>query len=81
VTNDEMKAGRFARLARARRVWKFIQDNAVAGRTTYAANYLSAVKLTPKAVLSGAIRLSGSHVEVARGRHWDSLNGCKFTAR
>ncbi len=80
LTNDQMIPNRFARLARARKVWSFITTQTEAGRTVHAANYLSVVKLTQKTVASGAVRLRGFHVEIARGKKWDSIMGCKFSA-
>ncbi len=80
LTNAQMIPGRFLRLARARRVWAFVTTNTAAGRTVSARNALSIVKITKKTVESGAVRLRGFHVEIARGKRWDSIMGCSFSA-
>lgn len=59
-------------------IWDWINARWDSGMTVYATNYLSSLKITPKN--RSMVRLNGSHVEVQRGRHWDSIIGCKITA-
>jgi len=63
------------------KIWAFITEHTAAGRTVYAANYLQIIPITAKTVKNELVRLRNGHVEVCRGKRWDSLNYCKFTAR
>jgi len=65
----------------AERLFGFISTHLDAGRTVYASNYLRVIPMTPKN--RALIRLSAdrNHVEVSFGKRWDSINGCKITAR
>lgn len=49
------------------------------GRTVYATTYLVQIRITAKH--RDCLRVSGDHCEVQRGKHWDSINGCRITAR
>lgn len=61
------------------KIYNFIMQQLDAGRTVYATTYLRSIKIAPKH--RAMVRLSGKHCEVQRGRSWDSINGCKITAR
>jgi len=78
LTNDQMIPNRFARMARARRVYNFIKTQAEAGRTVCATNYATQTRITAKHL--PMVRLTKMDVLVQRGKHWDSILGCKITA-
>lgn len=46
--------------------------------TVYATNYLQSIKITPKN--RDLVRLNGDHIEVRRGKRWESINGMKLEA-
>lgn len=62
----------------AQRMYEFIMSQLDAGRIVQATNYLTCIRLSAKH--REAIRLLGNHVEVRRGKRWDSIIGCKITA-
>lgn len=62
----------------ANKMYDWIMARLDEGRTVYATNYLRSVKIAPKH--RAMVRLRGNHVEVQRGKHWDSIVGCKITA-
>lgn len=78
LTNSEMKAGRFARWALARRKLAFIRSNIEAGRTVQVANYLHAYRLTSKHVEMVKATKSGLYLQ--RGKRWDCIDGCSIRA-
>ena len=61
-------------------IFDWINARHAEGMTVYATTYLKSIKITKRAVERGLVRVNGPHCEVARGRHWDSINGCKITA-
>lgn len=60
-------------------IYDWIMERLTEGRTVYIATALRITYVRPKD--RWAIRLNGAHCELARGRHWDSINGCNLTAR
>jgi hypothetical protein len=51
------------------------------GLTVYATTYLRSIKITKRNLDRGQVRVAGQHCEVQMGKRWDSINGCKITAR
>lgn len=83
LTNDQMKPNRFARLHSARKRLAFIRNNLAAGRDVYLCTYTKMTKFQPKhlADLDVFFKATKSGLYVARGRNWDSIDGCKLVAQ
>lgn len=62
----------------AQKMYDWIVARLTEGRTVYATNYLTVIKIAPKH--RETVRLRGNHVEVQRGKRWDSIIYCKITA-
>ena len=60
-------------------IYNWIMERLDEGRTVYATNYLRSFKITAKH--RDCVRLSGDHCEIQLGRRWDSINGCRISAR
>ena len=67
-------------MALANRIWKFVDEQTRLGRTVRFVNALTDLRVERKHVEAGAIRLRGEHVEVQRGRRWDSVMGMRVSA-
>lgn len=66
---------------RATKIWDFIKLHTDAGRTVYIKTATRITIIKAKHVAAGLIRVRNGHVEVVRGKHWDSVNFCSFEAR
>lgn len=78
MTNEQMKAGRFLKLAKARRMFRFITANLKAGNSV---SLTTATRSTNyKAKHIDMFRLQGGDVLVQRGKSWDCINYVKVTA-
>lgn len=78
MTNEQMKAGRFLKMQKARRMFRFIQTNLVAGNSVSVTTYTRSVNYKPKH--KDMFKLSGSSVYVQRGKNWDCIDLCRITA-
>lgn len=78
MTNEQMKAGRFIALHKARRMFRFIISNLEAGNTVSITTYTKSVNYKPKH--KGMFKLCGRDVLVQRGKSWDCINLCRVTA-
>lgn len=65
-------------MSQGEKIYNWITARHAEGRTVYATTYLKSIKIAPKH--ADLVRLHNGHCEVARGRHWDSINFCKITA-
>ena len=61
------------------KIYDWVMERLDEGRTVYFTTYLRSTYIKKKH--AHMIRVSGAHCEIQRGRHWDSVNGCKITAR
>lgn len=78
MTNEQMKAGRFLKMAKARRMFRFIISNLAAGNSV---SLTTATRSTNyKAKHIDMFRLAGGSVYVQRGKNWDCINGVRVTA-
>lgn len=77
LTNDQMKAGRFIRFHKARKLVKAINAHLEAGRTVQFTTYTTALRLTRKHI--GMLKATKSGVYVQRGKSWDCVDGCKIS--
>lgn len=78
MTNDQMKAGRFLALHKARRMFRFIISNLEAGNSVSVTTYTKSVNYKPKHI--AMFKIVGRDVYVQRGKSWDCINGCRITA-
>ena len=60
------------------KIHDWIKAQHAAGRTVYIHTCLKVIRVSPKR--ADCIRYSAGHCQVARGKYWDSVNYCKFTA-
>jgi hypothetical protein len=79
MTNEQMKAGRFAKWHLARRKAKFIADHLAAGRTVYIATSLRITKLSAKH--ADMIKATKGGLFMQAGKRWDCIDYCQITAR
>jgi hypothetical protein len=78
MTNEQMKAGRFLKLAKARRMFRFITSNLEAGNSV---SLTTATRSTNyKAKHKDMFKLAGASVYVQRGKNWDCIDYCRVTA-
>ena len=63
---------------RGKQIYDWIMARLDEGYTVYASTHLKRIEIKPKH--RGLVRLNGAHCEVARGRHWDSINFCRIEA-
>ncbi len=61
-------------------IYNWIKERVDEGCTAYATTCLRSIKITAGTFTRGLIRYRNGHCEVARGRHWDSINFCKISA-
>jgi hypothetical protein len=78
MTNEQMKPGRFLKLHKARRMFRFILGNLDAGNSVSLTTYTRSVNY--KAKHRAMFKLVGSSVYVQRGKAWDCIDGCRITA-
>jgi hypothetical protein len=78
LTNDQMKAGRYARWAAARKKVAWINDQLSRGRTVQLTTYTRATRYTAKSAIAFKATRTGAYVQ--RGRHWDCIDGCDLRA-
>lgn len=78
MTNDQMKAGRFARFQAAKRKVSWIVGHLEAGRTVQLTTYTRAVRYTRKHV--GMFKATKSGAYVQRGKSWDCFDGSHVKA-
>ena len=78
MTNEQMKAGRFLKLHKARRMFRFIVANLEAGNSVSLTTYTRSVNY--KAKHKAMFKLAGSSVYVQRGKNWDCIDLCRVTA-
>ena len=57
-------------------IYQFITEALATGRTVYASTYLVTIAISKKHLDRGLVRVRDGHCEVARGKRWDSINGC-----
>lgn len=62
-----------------RLIYNWIVAQHAKGLTVYASTAMRAIKIAPKHI--DRVRVSGNHCEVMRGRHWDSINYTRISAR
>jgi hypothetical protein len=78
MTNEDMKAGRFARLACARKRLAFINRAFAAGKTVCLTTYTKQTRYTAKH--ADMFRATKSGLYVQSGKNWLCADGCKITA-
>ena len=66
---------------RGERIFTWITERLAEGYTVYASTAWKHTKITARVLEQGLIRLHGDHCEVSRGKHWDSINYSRLTAR
>lgn len=74
MTNDEMKANRFARWAKARKTVAAIKEQLAKGRTVQITTYTKAVRY--KAVHAEMFKATRNGAFVQRGKSWDCIDYC-----
>lgn len=74
MTNDQMKANRFARWHIARRKVAFIREQLAAGRTIYICTALRATKLSAKHADMVKATKSGAYLQA--GKSWVCIDYC-----
>ncbi len=78
MTNDQMKAGRFLSLHKARRMFRFISANLAAGNEIQLTTYTRSTVY--KAKHAAMFKINGTSVYVQRGKSWDCINGVHVRA-
>lgn len=78
MTNEQMKAGRFLALHKARRMFRFIVANLEAGNSVSITTYTKSTNYKAKHI--AMFKIVGKDVFVQRGKSWDCINLCKITA-
>lgn len=79
LKNSDMKAGRFARFAKARKALRFVQEHVEAGRVVTFTNYLVQIRIT-KAEQVALLKATKSGLYIQRRGGWECLDGCKLNA-
>jgi hypothetical protein len=79
MTNDQMKAGRFLKLAKGRKMFRFILANLEAGNSVSVTTYTRSVNYKAEHKTMFKLGVSGS-VYVQRGKNWDCIDLCRITA-
>lgn len=79
MTNEQMKAGRFLKLQKGRKMFRFILANLEAGNSVSLTTYTRSVNYKAKHKDMFKLGASGS-VYVQRGKAWDCIDGSKITA-
>jgi len=78
MTNDQMKANRFARWANARKRIAFIVSNLQAGKTVQLTTYTKATRYTAKHIEMFKATKSGAFVQ--SGKNWLCIDGVDVRA-
>jgi hypothetical protein len=78
MTNEQMIAGRFLALHKARRRFAFIVRNLEAGNTVSLTTATRSTNYKPKH--KDMFKIVGRDVYVQRGKSWDCINYTKVTA-
>lgn len=78
MTNADMKPGRFAKWALARRKLAFIRSNIEAGRMVQLATYLKAYRLTAKHL--DMVKATKAGLYMQSGKSWLCIDGCSIKA-
>lgn len=78
MTNEQMIAGRFLALAKARRRYNFIVRNLAAGNSVSLTTQTRSTNYRPKHI--DMFKIKGKDVFVQRGKSWDCINYVKVTA-
>jgi hypothetical protein len=78
INNEQMKAGRFLKLHRARRMFRFIAANLTAGNSVQITTYTKSTVYKAKHV--DMFKLKGASVWVQRGKTWDCIDLCHIRA-
>lgn len=78
LTNDQMKAGRYAKWARARKKVAWINEQLKAGKTVQLTTYTRATRYTAKHAAMFKATRTGAYVQ--RGKAWDCIDGCDLRA-
>ncbi len=78
LTNDQMKAGRFHRWAKARKRIAWIKAHLYEGHTVQLTTYTKYTRYTIKHVDMSKATPSGAYVR--RGKSWDCIDGCDVRA-
>lgn len=68
-------------MTHAENAWTWLNERWDEGRTVYVHTYLKTIKIAPKHRDRTRLSPSRKHVEVMRGKHWDSILGNKITAQ
>lgn len=79
LTNDQMKAGRFLRLAQARKKVSWIVSHLEAGRTVQITSATKAWRYKG-ADKAGMFKATKSGAYVQQGKRWDCFDGCHLKA-
>ena len=79
LTNDQMTAGRFLCLHKAREALSWINARLDEGRTVYVTTYTRRTAFKEKH--RDMIRVRGGSLEAQYGRQWLDISGCHLTAR
>lgn len=78
MTNDSMKAGRFLRWHRARKLVGNINAALESGAIVQLTTHTRATRYTRKHL--GWFKATRSGAYVQSGKRWDCIDGCKITA-
>ncbi len=78
MTNAEMKQGRYARLALARKKLTFINAALARGESVYLSTYTRNTRYTAKH--AGMFKATKTGLYVQSGKGWLCADGCKITA-
>lgn len=79
LTNAQMKAGRFAKLARGRRLIRWMNGVWDRGGAVWFSTMTARTKIPAKSREAVKMDSAGS-VYVRRGKHWDCIDFCAFGA-
>lgn len=77
LCNSDMIAGRFLRLHKARRLFRFIQDSFAGGRSVVVSTMTRATRYDGRH--ADLFQLRGASVLVRRGKSWDCINHCRVS--
>lgn len=78
LTNDQMKAGRYATWAKARKKVAWIAAQLAKGNTVQLTTYTRATRYTAKHASMFKASKAGAYVQ--RGKAWDCIDGCDLRA-
>lgn len=78
MTNEQMTAGRFLKIHKARRMFRFIVSNLEAGNSVSLTTATRSTNYKAKHV--AMFKIKGADVFVQRGKSWDCINYTRVTA-